>query len=92
MELKACTIQKLLNFLKGGGGGGLGGKEEGEDRSQSRNFPYFTVREDSFPSLNNMKLVHIQALYYITIYFNIKLHLRLDLPHDLPPSEIWTKI
>ena len=50
------------------------------------------VHEDSFPSLNKMKLVHIQPLCSITTYFNIILPLRLGLPHDLPPSEIWTKI
>ena len=80
------TIQKLLNFPGGGWEG------EGEDRAQSRNFPKFVVREDSLPSLNNIILVHILTFYSITIYFNIILPLRLGIPDDFPPSEIWTKI
>jgi hypothetical protein len=83
MELKACTIQKLLNFPGGG-------EEEGEERAQSRNFPNFMVREDSLPSLSNIKPNHILAFYSITIHFNIILPSRLGLPDDFPPSEICT--
>lgn len=50
------------------------------------------VREDSLPSLTNIKLVHILAFCSITIYLNIIPPSRLGLPDDFPPSEIWTKI
>jgi hypothetical protein len=54
---------ELLNFPKG-----EEGEEEGEDKAQSINFPKFVVREDLLLSLNNINLVHIPALYSITIY------------------------
>jgi hypothetical protein len=50
------------------------------------------VREDFLQILTQKKLVHNLALYFVTIYFNIVLRLRLRLPSGLLPSEMLTEI